>query len=505
LKGEDDSDSSESIDGEASDSEPEAALQFADIEDVDLDVDEEDGDIDSDAAFGESDSEKFKDFKFRGSSMPRLVNGVNRRPTAADFMSDSDNGEGVRDRDDSDVEESDEDLLDADEQHAEEGGDEELSQGPSAEEEDEDEHQSLHSSQASGAEQGEDDEDDSEESDKEQIDDEDDNKTARDEVRKIMNEEQKTVVATISQAAKADATKGIAVKQQRKAFDSLLSIRMVLQKSLIATNSIVAVDDKDSEESSDEPYLGAEDAAIKLWNTLDCLRHELIKANSTSKSSHKRKRDVNSSTPSAEIWERMQGSEVASIDVRQRTLEKWWDKARGSAAPLAGKLNNNVVRMSLTSAIQEQLAKPETLQKTKRARSCAPVQEKLKITEDPDIYDDTTLYKTLLNQLVEQRKMDSGPAAGGDGTPAQWVVKEAKMRKTVDTKASKGRKMRFTVQEKLQNFMAPEDRGSWEQQAVDRFFGTLLGQKMTLGEEDIEVDEENEVSLEEAGLMLFRS
>jgi protein AATF/BFR2 len=125
--------------------------------------------------------------------------------------------------------------------------------------------------------------------------------------------------------------------------------------------------------------------------------------------------------------------------------------------------------------------------------------------EDPNIYDDTTLYKTLLNQLVEQRKMDSGRTSGGDSAPAQWVVKEAKMRKIVDTKASKGRKMRFTVHEKLQNFMAPEDRGSWEEQAVDRFFGTLLGQKMTLGEEEMEVDEENEIPLEEAGLMLFRS
>jgi protein AATF/BFR2 len=86
----------------------------------------------------------------------------------------------------------------------------------------------------------------------------------------------------------------------------------------------------------------------------------------------------------------------------------------------------------------------------------------------------------------------------------QWAVKEAKMRKTVDTKASKGRKMRYTVHEKLQNFMAPEDRGTWEPDAIDRFFGTLLGQKMTLGE-GMEIDEEEAISPEEAGLRLFRS
>ena len=42
----------------------------------------------------------------------------------------------------------------------------------------------------------------------------------------------------------------------------------------------------------------------------------------------------------------------------------------------------------------------------------------------------------------------------------------------------------------MQNFMAPEDRGSWEQDAIDRFFGTLLGRKMSLGEEDGDSEED---------------
>jgi protein AATF/BFR2 len=55
--------------------------------------------------------------------------------------------------------------------------------------------------------------------------------------------------------------------------------------------------------------------------------------------------------------------------------------------------------------------------------------------------------------------------------------------------------------------MAPEDRATWEPERIDRFFGTLLGQKMTLGEDDVESDEddENGVPLEEEGFMLFRS
>jgi protein AATF/BFR2 len=316
------------------------------------------------------------------------------------------------------------------------------------------------------------------------------------------------VVATISQAAKADVDKGNAVKEQRKAFDSLLGVRMVLQKALVATNSMTVIEDKEGEEN--QPYEAAEVAAVKLWNTLDSLREELSKAKTGSKPSKKRKRGVDLSTPSNVMWEMMQRSEVEMIDVRQTTLEKWSAKVRGTTAlPLTRKLNPTTTQ-SITSVLQDQLASSDHLvRRTKIPRSCAPIQRDQKLSEDPNIYDDGNFYQLLLKELVDQRRVESlnVPAAAANGNALQWTaVKEAKTKKIVDTKASKGRKMRFTVHEKLQNFMAPEDRSSWEPHAIDRFFGTLLGQKMTLGEDvqDEEV-EEDAMIIEEEGLKLFRS
>jgi protein AATF/BFR2 len=185
----------------------------------------------------------------------------------------------------------------------------------------------------------------------------------------------------------------------------------------------------------------------------------------------------------------MQDSELASLDNRQSTIEKWSNKIKDTTAlPLSRKLNT-ARPQSRVSLLQDQVAK------------------KVQENGTSGHYDDTKFYKTLLNNFVDQRRTDAALApAGQNGGPTQFaVVKEAKMRKNVDTKASKGRKLRFTVQEKLQNFMAPEDRGSWEPEAIDRFFSTLLGQKMKLGE-DMEADEdEDEIPLEEQGLMLFRS
>ncbi|KAN0119613.1 TRAUB domain containing protein [Hyaloscypha variabilis] len=488
--------------------EPEG-ITFADPEAVDeavdVDLDDEDGDIDSDNAFGESDEEKFQGFTFPGSSKPKSAKVARQRATAADFMSDSENEGVLVNVNESESDESDEDLLDVADQHSDDEEDEEESVSGNETTESSGDQLDDESEPSDGEETGDESKSGSEH--------EDDEKTQRAELRKIMGEEQKTVIATISQAAKVDADKGNAVKEQRKAFDSLLSVRIVLQKALVATNSMAAVEEKWTDESANQPYEAAEEAAIKLWNTLDGLRHELSKANSGVKTGQKRKRGVETSTPSATLWERMQGSEVSVIDNRQTTLEKWSAKVRSATSlPISRKLNPAAAQQSITSLIQDQLANSDHLVKrTKMPRSCAPLQRDQKVTEDPEIYDDGAFYQLLLKELVDQRRVDSltTPVNGGDaGKAMQWTaVKEAKTRKNVDTKASKGRKMRFTVHEKLQNFMAPEDRGTWEPAAIDRFFGTLLGQKMTLGEEEASDDGEGEngFSLEEEGLMLFRS
>ncbi|TGO71846.1 hypothetical protein BELL_0522g00040 [Botrytis elliptica] len=490
----------------------ESADEEAKFEGMEFNGEFDDMEVDSDEALAESDEEKFKDFVFRGSGKPKKpvdakkpsdVNGVKKRPTAADFMSDSGEEEGVGlseedDLEDEEENETDEDILDVDAQHAE----------VMEEDSDEEDDDSENPDQSGGEEAGSDEESEEEASGDDEND--EDEQARRAELRKIMGEEQKTVVATISQAAKADAEKGNAVKQQRKAFDSLLNVRIRLQKALVATNSLAAAEDKDQEDSDENPFQAAEEAAIKLWNTIDGLRHDLSKAASTSKTGQKRKRGIDFATSSSAIWDRMQASEIANIDNRQTVLEKWSSKVRATTAlPISRKLNPNAPQQSITSLLQDTLSSSEHLiSRTKVPRSCAPVQKQLKLTTDPNIYDDADFYQLLLKELLDQRMVDSSSAATGEaGKPMQWTaVKEAKTRKNVDTKASKGRKMKFTVHEKLQNFMAPEDRNSWEESARDRFFATLLGRKLDLGEGGDEEDvSDDEVNNEEAGLMLFRS
>ena len=63
---------------------------------------------------------------------------------------------------------------------------------------------------------------------------------------------------------------------------------------------------------------------------------------------------------------------------------------------------------------------------------------------DEESYDDAEFYAQLLKELLEA----SGP--GGAAQP-----RAPKQRKAVDRRASKGRRLRYAVVEKLVNFMAP--------------------------------------------------
>lgn len=337
----------------------------------------------------------------------------------------------------------------------------------------------------------------------------DDEEIDRDELRRILADEQKTVAASISTAAKADVEKGKAVKEQRSTFDALLNTRIRLQKSLIATNTLAA-DTAEEQGDGHDAMRAAETAAFSLWNTLNDFRTKLEEARTGTK---RKRSDISSETSSKELWSRMQSLEASRRPQQEAILNKWSARSRSASAVLAsskGRLSN-ATEQRLSDVLSAQLLDSSRLVKrTRMARSCAPVQAKAGVQEDENIYDDADFYGLLLKELLEQRSNNSG--IGSEFTfDAPWqAVRDAKMKKVVDTKASKGRKLRYTVHEKLQNFMAPEDRGTWGERQVDELFGSLFGRKIGLGEHeahDEESDDEdvNGISPEERGLMLFRS
>ncbi|KAI5371016.1 putative apoptosis-antagonizing transcription factor, AATF leucine zipper-containing [Septoria linicola] len=329
---------------------------------------------------------------------------------------------------------------------------------------------------------------------------------ARKEIAAIQKEEQrKAVSTTLSEAGRLDAEKGRAVKRQRTAFDALLNTRMKLQKSLVAANTLVgtAGDQLEAERSDAQQAMdAAETAAFNLWNSLNTFREDLAAA----KTGQKRKRaKFSSTTPTEALWSHFQVQELESRPARDAVLKKWSNKTQGPTVQAqAGRLNQTA-QATIIDVIQEQLAETNLDRLIKRAhapRSCAPLQVSQRITEDSKIYDDADFYGLLLKELLEQKSADSVAASNID--IGFQMRRDNKTKKNVDTKASKGRKLRYTVHEKLQNFMAPEDKTSWGERQSDELFSSLFGQRVVLGEPEAE-DEEMANGDEDAteGVMLF--
>ncbi|KAI6906435.1 hypothetical protein D0869_13807 [Hortaea werneckii] len=331
------------------------------------------------------------------------------------------------------------------------------------------------------------------------------------EARKAMADEQKQVAATLTQASQADAEKGRAVKKQRTAFDALLGARMKLQKGLVGANTLVGMPEDDinnQRETASDAISAAETAAFNLWSSLTSFRDDLISA----RTGEKRKRSAfTTTTPTSKLWTYTQDQEESFQPHRTATLQKWSAKTRGpSALPQQSRLNNTAQQTGIMDVINEQLTtnSERLLKRAQTPRSCAPLQLSHKVTEDSKIYDDADFYGLLLKELLEQKSADSVAASNID--LSFQMRRDNKTKKNVDTKASKGRKLRYTVHEKLQNFMVPEDRASWGERQTDELFGSLFGQRLGLaedgkeGEGEQEMEDQQEVDPAEAGLMMFR-
>ncbi|KAF1969258.1 TRAUB-domain-containing protein, partial [Bimuria novae-zelandiae CBS 107.79] len=329
------------------------------------------------------------------------------------------------------------------------------------------------------------------------------NKPESDSVRDLMKD-QKSLTTSIAAAAQSDIAKGQAIKAQRKTFDSFLNTRVRLQKALISTNSMVATPHKD-ETAPTSSIEAAEAAAITLLNNLTDMRVSLEEA----RTGEKRKRtSFTFTTPSSDIWDNLRAPETAAKKQRRAVLEKWSTKTRTAKIATAQRQLNVSAEQTLTEVLDSQFANSSHLvARTQTPRSCAPLQSATsKPVPDANIYDDADFYGLLLKELLEQRSADlSNNGTAEFVVQAPWqVAREAKTKKVVDTKASKGRRLRYTVHEKLQNFMAPEEGGLWNERQCDDLFSSLFGQRLALGEEDeVQNGEEDAVDAEEQGLKLF--
>lgn len=291
-------------------------------------------------------------------------------------------------------------------------------------------------------------------------------------VAAILKEEQKQLVNRLSQTAQADIAKGKAVQSQMSVYEGLLDARIRLQKILNISNTLTESDPEEANE--------ALEAILVLLSALSKIRHSMQKESFDS-----RKRSL-----SDYITESTQADDEL-VERRENVLGKWSRKVQlssGSSALQSSKFKS--LNQSAATQVSSVLADMDRLVKrTRTNRSRYELNGEVP-DESELIFDDTDFYRLLLKDLVDRRMTEAGSGV-------KWSSVKTKAKKKVDTKASKGRKLRYHVQEEIQGFDAPRAVFTWTEEQAEELFSHLLGQSISMD------DQEPEEEIEVGDLQLF--
>lgn len=171
------------------------------------------------------------------------------------------------------------------------------------------------------------------------------------------------------------------------------------------------------------------------------------------------------------LWASMQAGWDAMTPWRNDSLEKWGRRlayASGLSAKAALKLK------VLTTSVPAQVAQAMASDRARLVERCRPSASSIRVLglEKPqaqaqgsgseerfaEAYDDGDFYASLLKEFVSSSSSGTGAASALAGVGSGALLGKGyarKVREGIDRRATKGRRLKFTVQPKLVAFMAP--------------------------------------------------
>lgn len=166
---------------------------------------------------------------------------------------------------------------------------------------------------------------------------------------------------------------------------------------------------------------------------------------------------------------------------RNQTLEKWQRKINllSSSSLLDKKLK--ALNQPIPQIIDSMLAtdRDRLLKKTRLERSDYKVIGRDLIADysaNIEIFDDIEFFTQLMNDLISSRNIDDENNLQSSLHSIKMKEMQRKTRKQRETalrRASKGRRLRFEVHEKLQNLMTPVETGTWHEEMIEELFKSI--------------------------------
>lgn len=360
----------------------------------------------------------------------------------------------------------------------------------------------------------------------------------RERIVKLLDSEKQQILSRLSTSAKSDALKGYTVLKQGSEYDRVLDARIKIQKAVLASNNLPVelVSYKENKTEDTETIVkSTEDKLYSLIDRLIRLRsNQLVKDNLVKEPVNIK---ISKKRSLSEYLEANKKINDAVEPVTKSVLVKWSNRVQSASG--MGALNQGkfkVINQNVWSQVNNQLGDLERLiKKTKiNRRNITPLgynadaEKKVESDEDDDdednvksaglsnidkslqtndhIFDDDDFYRLLLNDMIN-KKLDQKQAT----TSAVLMLSKNKMQKNYDRMATKGRKLKYTVQEPLQQFEIPRRKYyAWGDDQIDELFAGLFGMSFKMEDSDSEdeahADEqksEDISALRESGVKLF--
>ncbi|GAV48281.1 hypothetical protein ZYGR_0I05780 [Zygosaccharomyces rouxii] len=364
----------------------------------------------------------------------------------------------------------------------------------------------------------------------------------------LVQAERRKAVNNLSESTKRDASKGLAILEQSKLFDNIIEVRMKLHKAVTDVNRLPITQDswEKSGSSSTEKLLKH---TAKMLNKVmgeivdfrkDFQSKDQISDDLSTETPNKRKRNFEDLTKETEELDNQ------LRPYRSTVLHKWSSKI--SAASGGSALNSSkfkAINQPANVQVENQLADlPRLVKRTRLSRKgVQPIRfeqdrsegklsdglnteqlaEGEEDAEEPDIpknydprrktaidiqenayiFDDEDFYRILLNDLVD--KKINNARVQGTGAQIAITTRSNKLKKDVDTKASKGRKLNYAVQDPIAHYEAPKKFiNQWSDEQIDEFFAGLLGQKVNFDENaDAQAQPEEDEAIKNDDIQIF--
>ncbi|GMI83599.1 hypothetical protein like AT5G61330 [Hibiscus trionum] len=297
------------------------------------------------------------------------------------------------------------------------------------------------------------------------------------EYKELHNHEQ-DILRNLKHHKDEDVKKGQAVKNQKALWDKNLEFRFLLQKAFSSSNRLPRDPVRSSFCASDEEvnavYSDLITSSKKTLDSLLELQEALLDNNPSIAQSSEGNDDQSSKKLSGdsknldmeddEEWLRISQMNRRIATFRDKAVDKWQRKTEVTTGAAAIKNKLQAFNQNISEQVAAYMRDPtRMIKQMQQRRSTIGIfgdvtesnsnanGEEAHPEGDPELLDDSEFYQQLLKEFFEAVDPTSSETAF-------YALKrlQTKKRKIVDRRASKSRKIRYHVHEKIVNFMAPE-------------------------------------------------